>query len=259
MLDNYEWFKTEILKLTKIDLNFYKEKQMRRRIDTLVTKNGAKSYEEYVALIKKDKVLFEQFVNFLTINVSEFYRNPDQWKLMDQTVIPKILENNKRQIKIWSAACSTGDEPYSLAMAFSKHVPLSNIKILATDIDKQVIQHAQVGLYNAKSIAGVPDDMKKKYFTQVGTSYQIADEIKKCVEFKEHNLLKDIYPKDFDLILCRNVVIYFTDEAKDMIYEKFFDSLKKKGVLFIGSTEQISNYKDIGFERLSSFYFQKPE
>ena len=259
MLDNYEWFKAEILKLTKIDLNFYKEKQMRRRIDTLVTKNGAKSYEDYVALIKKDKALFEQFVNFLTINVSEFYRNPDQWKLMDESVIPKLLANNNRQIKIWSAACSTGDEPYSLAMAFSKHIPLSNIKILATDIDKQVIQHAQVGLYNAKSIVGVPDDMKKKYFTQVGSSYQIADEIKKCVEFKEHNLLKDIYPKDFDLILCRNVVIYFTDEAKDMIYQKFFESLKKKGVLFIGSTEQISNYKDIGFERLSSFYFQKPE
>ena len=258
MLDNYEWFKAEILKLTKIDLNFYKEKQMRRRIDTLVTKNGAKSYEDYVALIKKDKALFEQFVNFLTINVSEFYRNPDQWKLMDESVIPKLLANNNRQIKIWSAACSTGDEPYSLAMAFSKHIPLSNIKILATDIDKQVIQHAQVGLYNAKSIVGVPDDMKKKYFTQVGSSYQIADEIKKCVEFKEHNLLKDIYPKDFDLILCRNVVIYFTDEAKDMIYQKFFESLKKKGVLFIGSTEQIGNYKDIGFERLSSFYFQKP-
>lgn len=258
MLDNYEWFKTEILKLTKIDLNFYKEKQMRRRINALVTKNGAKSYEEYVALIKKDKVLFEQFVNFLTINVSEFYRNPDQWRLMDEMVIPKILENNRRQIRIWSAACSTGDEPYSLAMVFSKHVPLSNIRILATDIDKRVLEHAQVGLYNEKSIAGVPADMKKKYFTQVGASYQIADEIKRCVEFKEHNLLKDIYPKDFDLILCRNVVIYFTDEAKDMIYAKFFESLKKNGVLFIGSTEQISNYKDIGFDRLSSFYFQKP-
>ena len=257
MLNNYEWFKTEILKLTKIDLNFYKEKQMRRRIDTLITKNKVNSYEDYVALIKGDKKLFEQFINFLTINVSEFYRNTDQWKLMDETVIPKILANNKRQIKIWSAACSTGDEPYSLAMAFSKHVPLSNIKILATDIDKQVVEHARVGLYNAKSIAGVPADLKKKYFTQVGTSYQISDEIKKCVEFREHNLLKDAYPTDFDLILCRNVVIYFTDEAKDMIYEKFHKSLKQKGVLFIGSTEQISNYKDLGFTRLSSFYFEK--
>ena len=258
MLNNYEWFKGEILKMTKIDLNYYKEKQMRRRIDTLVNKNGAKSYEEYVKLIRTDKALFEQFVNFLTINVSEFYRNTDQWKLMDETVIPKILANNKGTINIWSAACSTGDEPYSLAMAFSKHVPLNKIKITATDIDKQVIQHAQVGLYNAKSIAGVPADMKRKYFTQVGTSYKIADEIKKCVTFKEHNLLKDTYPKNFDLILCRNVVIYFTDDAKDMIYQKFYDSLKSKGVLFIGSTEQITNYKDLGFERLSSFYFQKP-
>ncbi len=257
MLDNYEWFKAEILKLTKIDLNFYKEKQMRRRIDTLITKNKVNSYEDYVKLIKSDKALFDQFINFLTINVSEFYRNTDQWKLMDETVIPKILQNNKRQIKIWSAACSTGDEPYSLAMAFSKHVPLSNIKIIATDIDKQVLEHARVGLYNAKSIAGVPADLKKKYFTQVGTSYQIADEIKKCVEFKQHNLLKDPYPTDFDLILCRNVVIYFTDDAKDMIYEKFHKCLKPKGVLFIGSTEQISNYREIGFNRLSSFYFEK--
>ena len=158
MFDKYEEFKKDVLKLTKIDLNFYKEKQMRRRIDTLATKNGAKSYDEYVAMLKKDKDKFEQFVNFLTINVSEFYRNPDQWKMMDEKVIPKLLKEQKRPIKIWSAACSTGDEPYSLAMAFSKHVPLSDIKILATDIDKQVIAHAKQGLYGEKSIANVPTD-----------------------------------------------------------------------------------------------------
>ncbi len=257
MFDKYEEFKADVLKLTKIDLNYYKEKQMRRRIDTLANKNGAKSYEEYIQMIKSDKEKFEQFVNFLTINVSEFYRNPDQWKLMDQQVIPKLIKEQRKPIKIWSAACSTGDEPYSLAMAFSKHVSLSDIKILATDIDKQVIEHAKVGLYSEKSIAGVPADLKKKYFTQIGNSYQISDDIKKCVTFKEHNLLKDVYPKDYDLILCRNVVIYFTDEAKDMIYKNFYGSLKSKGVLFIGSTEQISNYKDLGFNRMSSFYFEK--
>lgn len=258
MFDKYEEFKADVLKLTKIDLNYYKEKQMRRRIDTLANKNGAKSYEEYTQMIKSDKEKFEQFVNFLTINVSEFYRNPDQWKLMDQQVIPKLIKEQRKPIKIWSAACSTGDEPYSLAMAFSKHVPLSDIKILATDIDKQVIEHAKVGLYSEKSIAGVPADLKKKYFTQIGNSYQISDDIKRCVTFKEHNLLKDVYPKDYDLILCRNVVIYFTDEAKDMIYKNFYGSLKSKGVLFIGSTEQISNYKDLGYNRMSSFYFEKP-
>ena len=229
-----------------------------QRIDTLANKNGAKSYEEYIQMIKSDKEKFEQFVNFLTINVSEFYRNPDQWKLMDQQVIPKLIKEQRKPIKIWSAACSTGDEPYSLAMAFSKHVPLSDIKILATDIDKQVIEHAKVGLYSEKSIAGVPADLKKKYFTQIGNSYQVSDDIKRCATFKEHNLLKDVYPKDYDLILCRNVVIYFTDEAKDMIYKNFYGSLKSKGVLFIGSTEQISNYKDLGYNRMSSFYFEKP-
>lgn len=259
MLDNYEWFKKEVYKLTGIDLNFYKEKQMRRRIDTLAKKNKTDSYEAYVQLLKSDKILFEQFVNFLTINVSEFYRNPDQWKLMDETVIPKLLREHKRPLRIWSAACSTGDEPYSIAMAFSKHIQLSNIQILATDIDKKVLEQAQAGLYNEKSIAGVPADLKRKYFTQVGNSYKISDELKKCVTFKQHNLLKDPYPRDYDMILCRNVVIYFTDEAKDEIYKKFYQTLGNHGVLFIGSTEQIINYKEVGFSRLSSFYFEKNE
>lgn len=258
MFDNYEWFKKEIYKLTKIDLNYYKEKQMRRRIDTLAKKNGTDTYEAYVKLISSDSEKFKQFVNFITINVSEFYRNPDQWKLMDQKVIPEIKKNTRGTVKIWSAACSTGDEPYSLAMAFSKHMPLSNIKILATDIDDQVIASAKAGLYTKKAIENVPDDLKKKYFTQVGDSFKISDEIKRCVTFKEHNLLKDSFPTDYDLILCRNVVIYFTDEAKDMIYENFHKSLKSKGILFIGSTEQITNYRELGFDRLSSFYFQKP-
>lgn len=258
MFDKYEEFKKEVYKLTKIDLNYYKEKQMRRRIDTLATKNKATSYEEYVRLLKSDSELFEQFVNFLTINVSEFYRNPDQWELMDKNVIPKLIADHGKNLHIWSAACSTGDEPYSLVMAFSRHIPLSNIHVTATDIDKQVIASAKAGLYSEKSIANVPADLKAKYFTKVGNSYQISEEIKKCVTFREHNLLKDVYPKDFNLILCRNVVIYFTDEAKDEIYRKFFASLKNKGVLFIGSTEQIANYKDIGFTRMSSFYFEKP-
>ena len=254
---NYEYLKKEVYALTKIDLNAYKEAQMKRRIDALIAKHKISGYENFVKALKTDKALFEAFVNYLTINVSEFYRNPEQWAVLDKEVFPRLIKKFGKNLKIWSAACSTGDEPYSLVMALSKHLPLNNIKIIATDIDKQVIQHAQVGLYNAKSIAGVPADMKKKYFTQVGASYKIADEIKRCLEFREHNLLKDPYPTGYDLILCRNVVIYFTDEAKDMIYKKFHESLKKSGILFIGSTEQISNYRELGFNRLSSFYFEK--
>ena len=142
-------------------------------------------------------------------------------------------------------------------MALSKHLALNDIKIIATDIDKQVLEAARVGLYNQKSIAAVPDEFKKKYFTKIGASYQISDEIKRRVEFKEHNLLRDPYPKGCHLIVCRNVVIYFTDDAKDEIYAKFNQSLQKGGVLFIGSTEQIMNYKELGYIRNRSFFFEK--
>ena len=256
-MDGYEKFEADILRLTSIDLTCYKEKQMKRRIETLVTKNGQKSFDDYFALIKKDKEKFEEFINFMTINVSEFYRNPDQWAFMDREVFPALIEKFGKNLKIWSAACSTGDEPYSLVMALSKHLPINQIKIIATDIDKTVIGKAKVGLYNEKSIAGVPSDLKKKYFTQVGGSYKIADEIKARVEFKEHNLLKDPYPSGCHLIVCRNVVIYFTEEAKDEIYKKFNKSLVMGGMLFIGSTEQIMNYRDIGFGRKQSFFFVK--
>ena len=258
MAYDYEYLKKEVLALTAIDLNAYKEKQMKRRIDTLIMKHKIQGYDNYVQGLKKDTALFDEFVNYITINVSEFYRNPEQWKFMDEEVIPELIKRFGKNLKVWSAACSTGDEPYSLVMALSRHLPLNNIKIFATDLDKQVIAKAKVGLYADKSVASVPADLKQKYFTKVGPSYKISDEIKARVEFKEHNLLKDTYPTDCHFIICRNVLIYFTEEAKDEVFRKYFKSLAKGGVLFIGSTEQIINYKEIGYERKNSFFYQRP-
>lgn len=257
MAYDYEYFKKAVYDLTKIDLNAYKEKQMKRRIDTLISKHKIVGYDKYVQALKTDKALFEEFVNYLTINVSEFYRNPDQWRVLDQQIIPELISKFGKNLKIWSAACSTGDEPYSLVMAFSRHIPLNQIKIYATDIDKQVLEKARVGLYAEKSISAVPDDLKKKYFTKIGPSYQISEEIKKRVEFKEHNLLKDSYPTGCHLIVCRNVLIYFTEEAKDEIFKKYNGCLAKGGVLFIGSTEQIISYKEMGYERKNSFFYER--
>ena len=236
MFTGYEEFKKDIFALTKIDLNAYKEKQMKRRIDTLITKNSVNNYKD---------------------NVSEFQRNPEQWEILDKEVFPTLIQKFGKNLKIWSAACSTGDEPYSLVMALSKHIPVNQIKIIATDIDKQVLDKARLGLYNEKSIASVPAEFKKKYFKQIGSSYQISDEIKRQVEFKEHNLLKDPYPTGCHLIVCRNVLIYFTEEAKEEIYKKFNASLNKEGILFIGSTEQIMNYKELNYLRKQSFFFEK--
>jgi len=259
MAYEYEEFKKDIHKLTKVDLNAYKEQQMKRRILSLIGKHKFAGFEEYVKALKTDSELYEEFMNYFTINVSEFYRNPDQWKMMDETVIPELISKFGKNLKIWSAACSTGDEPYSLVMALSKHIPLNQIKIYATDIDKQVIAKAKAGLYAEKSIAAVPDDLKKKYFTAMGNNtFQVADEIKQRVTFREHNLILNDYQTDFNFIVCRNVLIYFTEEAKDEVFKKFYKSLSPGGVLFIGSTEQITDYKGIGYIRKSSFYYEKP-
>lgn len=244
--------------MTGIDLSSYKEAQMKRRIDSLLTKNKIPDYGKYVMILRTDRERFEEFVNQITINVSEFYRDPPQWKMMEDAVVPALIRRFGRSLKVWSAACSTGDEPYSLVMAMSRHLPLSSIRILATDLDKQVIAKAKEGIYPEKSIAAVPPDLRLRYFTQIGDSFKIASEIKACVDFREHNLLKDAYPMGCHLIVCRNVLIYFTEEAKDAVYQKFFRSLVNGGVLFIGSAEQIMNFKDIGFEKKHSLYYQKP-
>ena len=164
-----------------------------------------------------------------------------------------------RNLKIWSAACSTGDEPYSLVMALSRHLPLGSIRIHATDLDRQVIARAKEGIYPARSLQSLPSDLKRRFFRQTGEDeFRIANEIKACVEFREHNLLKDPYPPGYHLIVCRNVLIYFTETAKDMVFRKYYKSLAEGGILFIGSSEQIMNHREIGYQRKNAFFYQKP-
>lgn len=258
MENNYEQFKKDVYALTKIDLNAYKEKQMKRRIDTLIAKHKYSGYNEFVTGLKANPALFEEFVNYLTINVSEFYRNPEQWDYLEKKVIPDLIAKFGHGIRIWSAACSTGDEPYSLVMLLSKFLPLNQIKILASDIDDQVMAKAKTGLYKSQSLNSLPSEFKKRYFKEISPGvFQISDEIKKCVMFMKHNLLKDLYPRDYHMIVCRNVLIYFTEEAKLEIYRKFNDSLVREGILFVGSTEQITNYKELNYISPKTFFYQK--
>ena len=258
MLGSYETFKHSIYELTKIDLNAYKERQMKRRIEALISKHGISSFTDYVIKLKTDKVAFDEFINYITINVSEFFRNPEQWTLLEKEIFPYLMEHFGKDLKIWSAACSTGDEPYSLVMLLSKFLPMNKIKIYATDIDRTVMEKAKAGLYHVKSLKALPDEYLKKYFTKINDrTYQISDVVKSCVEFKQHDLLKDLYPSNCDLIVCRNVLIYFTDEAKNKIYSDFHKSLKKEGLLFVGSTEQIIQAQQIGFHSYKSFFYKK--
>lgn len=253
---DYEWFKKKILDYIGINLSYYKEKQMKRRIESLIKKNGFLGYGDYYTAITKDSKLFNEFINYLTINVSEFYRNPQQWDILEKEIIPYILKRTKKP-KIWSAACSAGEEPYSIVMLLTRFFPLGEIKILATDIDDDALRKAQEGVYLKKSLENLPTEFVRRFFRENGELYYISDEIKRCVEFKHHDLLKDSYPKGIDLIVCRNVLIYFTEEAKDMIYKNFNQALNMNGILFVGSTEQIITPQRYGLKPIKTFYYEK--
>ncbi|HCJ09158.1 MAG: protein-glutamate O-methyltransferase CheR [Lachnospiraceae bacterium] len=257
MAYDYENFKKDVYQLTNINLSLYKERQMKRRIESLMKRKGYTTFDTYFAAMKKDSALLRAFVSYLTINVSEFYRNPKQWELFENQMIPYLEKRFGKQIHIWSAACSTGDEPYTIAMILARHFPLNQIKIYATDIDEDVLAFAKEGIYSERSLERLPKDLLQKHFTKQGKDYQINADLKACVEFRKHNLLEDRYPTGMHMIVCRNVVIYFTDEAKDGVYKKFHNTLVKDGILFIGSTEQIIHSKEIGFDSVDSFFYKK--
>lgn len=258
MLDSYEIFKKDYLRLSGIDLNSYKESQMKRRIDNFVLKYEVSCYSNFLELLKKDRDVYDKFVTYLTINVSEFYRNPAQWNTLASDVIPRLIKRFGKRLTIWSAACSTGDEPYSLAMVMSDFLPFHQIQIIATDLDNQVLDKARKGYYSEKSLKGLPQKYKDK-FIQVDDMgiCKVSNELKSCITFKQHDLLKDSYPQGVHMIVCRNVMIYFTEEAKDEIYKKFAASLCKDGILFVGSTEQIIGASQYGFNGIHSFFYEK--
>ncbi len=258
MIYDYISFKADVYKLTNINLDYYKERQMKRRIDSLIDRElGTDDYQGFFKKMKVDTELRDKFVNYLTINVSEFYRNPSQWEMFENDILPALIKNQSGNLRIWSAACSTGDEPYTLAMVISKHIPISQISIFATDIDEEVLRFAKEGRYTKRSLGGMPKDMLDKYFSLKDDEYVISDKIKACVEFKKHNLLEDRYPSNMDLIVCRNVVIYFTEDAKTLVYSNFNRALKSRGMLFIGNTEQIVKSKELGFDIYKSFFYKK--
>jgi chemotaxis protein methyltransferase CheR len=254
---DWELFKQKFNAKSKINLNDYKPAQMQRRINNLMTRHGAKSYMDFFGLIDSNPQLHKDFVDYLTINVTEFFRTPEKFVELENKVLPDLLAKSAK-LNIWSAGCSIGAEPYSLAMILQDKTPTMRHRILATDLDLEMLAKAKTGIYTNTEFKNITPSRVSKYFKQVDNTYVISEDIKARVEFKRHNLLLDQFETGFDLILCRNVVIYFTEEAKDMLYRRFLTSLKPGGVLFVGGTEAILNFRDIGFQQYLPFFYRKP-
>ncbi|OFI06519.1 chemotaxis protein methyltransferase cher2 [Clostridium acetireducens DSM 10703] len=256
MEKDLEYFKNWVLKDFGINLNAYKPNQLHRRLLSLMSRVGVKSTNEYIELLKKDNEQRQKFLDFITINVTEFFRNPEIFEELNKKIKTELLTNNKK-LNIWSAACSIGAEPYSVAIILDKITPNINHRILATDIDSTILKKAKEGIYSKSEVKNIKKEDLDKYFKIENDKYIIDTKIKNKVTYKKHDLILDNYEKEFDLIICRNVVIYFNQDIKNKIYEKFSKSLKKGGLLFVGATESIYNYKDYGFEKASTFIYKK--
>ncbi len=245
-----------VLRLTGLDLNAYKGAQLQRRLQSFLRRHGMPDYAVLGWRLERDPRLLEEFRDFLTINVSEFFRNPDRYRELQERILPRLLAE-RPSLRIWSAGCSIGAEPYTVALILEELTPGRQHYILATDVDRMSLARAAEAVYQEAELRCVPEHMRRRFFRRVDKGWQLDGRIARRVEFRWHNLLEDPMPRDMDLILCRNVVIYFTDEAKESLYRRFHESLRPGGFLFTGGTETIFNAQTLGFRLVSPCFYEK--
>ncbi|MGE5549503.1 MAG: CheR family methyltransferase [Bacteroidota bacterium] len=254
----YEEFKKEAAALTGVDLTAYKSQQMDRRLHSLMGLWGVATYDEYLHALRTDEARFNEFQKKLTINVSEFFRNPERFEELNTVVLPELFQAG-RPLRIWSAGCSNGAEAYTLAILIKESGFTYGARILGTDIDRESLRRAHLGVYTQNEVRCVPPHILERYFTADDRSYRLAERIKVMVDFKFHNLLHGRFDGQYDLILCRNVVIYLTEAAKDELYRKLCAVLRPGGYLMVGGTEPLLNFKEFGLENpLTAFYRKLP-
>ncbi|MCL6614641.1 MAG: protein-glutamate O-methyltransferase CheR [Firmicutes bacterium] len=251
---SYEEFKKIAGALTGLDLSAYKSQQMDRRLHSLMKLWGVKTYDDYLSLLQTNEARFEEFKKKLTINVSEFYRNPERFAELASVILPELFRTGRR-LRIWSAGCANGAEPYTVAIILRESGYGPGARILGTDVDRASLRRAHAGLYSPNEVRSVPPSILGKYFRPTDSGYELCREIKEMVEFRQADLLLEEPERDCDLILCRNVVIYLTEPAKELLYRRLCRALRPGGYLMVGGTEPLLNFKDYGLENpLTSFY-----
>jgi chemotaxis protein methyltransferase CheR len=255
---DFEAFRRNAYRITGLDLTCYKVPQMQRRLSVLLTKVQVPTFAEYAQVLARDPQRRQEFRDFVTINVSEFFRDSDRFGDLEKRV--RELVGTGGTLRAWSAGCSIGAEPYSLAMLLMEIAPRRPHSILATDIDDTILARARSAAdYVAADIRNVGAARIARWFNvDANGRYTLTAEPRAMVTFRKHDLLRDRTPNGpFDLICCRNVVIYFTEEAKDRIYSGFISALRPGGLLFIGGTEVIMRPQTLGLRGLGPGFYEK--
>jgi len=225
------------------------------RLKERLREKGVDSVKTYFDTIKRDKEELKGFLDSITTNLTRFFRNQAQFDALEKFVVPELINNIKKipgTIRIWSAGCSTGEEPYTIAMLLREVLPHNwNFDILASDISLKCLMTAKEGFYAENRIVGIPDNYLAKYFDKVEGGYKIHEDIHSKIRFDYHNLKNDSGQRNFDVIFCRNVIIYFDEVAQTAVMNRFWDAMASKSFLFIGHSESLFGM-DTKFEFLKT-------
>ena len=214
------------------------------RLKEKLREKSIESVKVYFETIKKDKEELKGFLDSITTNLTRFFRNQAHFDALEKHVIPELINNIKKgspgTIRIWSAGCSTGEEPYTIAMLMSEVLPPSwKFEILASDISLKCLMTAKEGFYADSRIDGIPPNYLTKYFEKVQGGYKIKPEIQSKIKFDYHNLKHEAGQRNLDIVFCRNVIIYFDDVAQAAVIDRFWNAMAPKSFLFIGHSESL--------------------
>jgi len=256
----YAFIKRRVKELTAIDLSNYKTRQMQRRLKALIARSGFSSWREYLRHLESNAEALGAFKSYLTINVSRFFRDTEKWTYLAKRVMPALLKERHR-LRIWSAGCSHGAEAYTLAIILDElQRGVAGHYILATDIDSAMLSKArQGGPYSREDIEDLNKTRLQKYLEKRDGAYWVPPSLRSKVKFRHHDLLNDPFERSFDLIVCRNVVIYFIDETKKELYSRFAASLRKGGILFVGGTEIIPTIPGLPLHSMAISFYRRGE
>lgn len=251
-------FKDQAKKILDIDLDGYKLDRVERRTKSLMRRYQVEDLAECIDLIKHDTEFKDAYLNHFTINTSEFFRNPENFKFLQSDIFPKLFEENDK-INIWSAPCSNGSEPYTMAIILKEMgISPSKFTIYATDLDHSILATAKEAKYKENSLKNVSDKLLNKYFEESsdGKTYALNSEIKRMVKFEQLDLINARFKKDWDLILSRNFFIYLTKDMKDQLIKKFTSVLNPGGYFFLGNTEYIFSPEKYGLNKIFQSFYQ---
>ncbi|TVQ93986.1 MAG: PAS domain S-box protein [Bacteroidetes bacterium] len=240
-----------------VDFSYYKPNTIIRRLERRISINQIESFEAYISFLQQSPSEVNILYKELLIGVTKFFRDTESFEIIKQQVIPQLLKNKEKDetIRIWSVGCSTGEEAYSIAILLKEFMDFSgqerDVKIFATDLDKESIEYGSFGFYPESIMADVSVDRLKKYFTKKEKGYLIQEDIRKMVIFATHNIIKDPPFSKIDLISCRNMLIYLKPVMQKKILTLFHFSMSKNGFLFLGSSESLGDHTK-NFNTISS-------